>query len=379
MFEASATFLGYRRENGRVGIRNHVLVLPVDAAASVAAQAVARTVHGVVALAHQAGGSLYGTDLDLFLRTLVGLGSNANVAAAVVVGSDAGQTKWLVDRIAASGKPVVGFALQTFGDRSTVLRASRAAVEFVQWASEQPREAVPLSELWVSASAGDPPAGAGSAVAGSAAVVGEVMDELYAAGATLGVGETATLAGYEADAALRCRGDTVRGHLQALLDGYRDMHQNRRQIAAPPDGWPVVATAGGLARLGTAGSIDGVLSKGEAPRHAGLWFLDTPAASAEALTLMAAAGYVVNLFPTDVGNPVGNPVLPVLKITANAATAGEVPEHLDEDVSLAAEGDDDTAAGRLGALLLRTANGRLTAAEVTGHQEFALTRLYESA
>jgi (2R)-sulfolactate sulfo-lyase subunit beta len=381
MFPASATFLGYRRDNGRVGIRNHVLVLPVDAAASVAAQAVGRAVHGAVALSHQAGPGLYGADLDLFLRTLIGLGVNPNVAAVVVVGADAAQTKWLVDRIAVSGKPVVGFAIQTFGDRNTVLRASRAAAEFVQWASEQQREVVPLSELWVSVSVGDPAPGTGSGYQPTASVVGEVMDALYAQGATLGAGETASLDGYESDAGFRCRDDVVRARLQEVLERYRDLHQNRRSIAEVPSGWPDAVAVAGIGRIGTATSIDGVLDKAQVPPHAGLWFVDTPSAPAEALTLFAAAGYVLHIFPTDSGNPIGNPVLPVLKVSANASTLQDLAEHLDEDISPSTDGEygGDTSSARLSALVQRTINGRLVAAEVTGHQEFALTRLYESA
>jgi len=381
MFPASATFLGYRRDNGRVGIRNHVLVLPVDAAASVAAQAVGRAVHGAVALSHQAGPGLYGADLDLFLRTLIGLGVNANVAAVVVVGANAEQTKWLVDRIAVSGKPVVGFAIQTFGDRNTVLRASRAAAEFVQWASEQQREVVPLSELWVSVSIGDPAPESGSGYQPTAAVVGEVMDGLYAQGATLGAGETASLDGYESDAAFRCRDDATRERLHEVLGRYRDLHQGRRSIADAPAGWPEAVATAGIGRIGTSTSIDGILDKAQVPPHAGLWFVDTPSAPAEALTLFAAAGYVLHIFPTDSGNPIGNPVLPVLKVSANTATLQDLAEHLDEDISPSTDGEygGDTSSARLSALVLRTINGRLVAAEVTGHQEFALTRLYESA
>src|SRR4249920_1782594 len=143
------SFQGYRRENGRVGVRNHVIVLPVDDLSNAACEAVAHNVKGAMAIPHPYGRLQFGADLDLHFRTLIGTGSNPNVAAVVVIGIEDQWTKKVVDGIAATGKPVTGFGIELHGDHDTIMRASKAAKEYMQWASEQQRAACDVKELWV--------------------------------------------------------------------------------------------------------------------------------------------------------------------------------------------------------------------------------------
>src|SRR5437764_10760153 len=139
------TFLGYRRENGRVGVRNHVVVLPVDDLSNAAAEAIAHNVKGALAIPHPYGRLQFGADLDLHFRTLIGTGSNPNVAAVVVIGIEDQWTKKVVDGIATTGKPVQGFGIELHGDHDTIRRASIAARELLQWASEQQRSECALN------------------------------------------------------------------------------------------------------------------------------------------------------------------------------------------------------------------------------------------
>src|SRR4051812_650188 len=145
------SFLGYRRENGRVGVRNHVIVLPVDDLSNAAAEAIAHNVKGAMAIPHPYGRLQFGADLDLHFRTLIGTGSNPNVAAVVVIGIEDGWTKRVVDGIAATGKRVQGVGIEVHGDHDTIMRGSKAAPECVQWASEKHREQCELRQRWVSA------------------------------------------------------------------------------------------------------------------------------------------------------------------------------------------------------------------------------------
>ena len=126
--------------------------------------------------------------------------------------------------------------------------------------------------------------------------------------------------------------------------------------------------------------VDGVLDKAEMPTDPGLWFMDSSSAAAEMVTLCAASGFAVHFFPTGQGNVIGNPILPVIKICANPRTVRTMSEHVDVDVTglLQREITLDQAGDKLLECMLRTANGRLTAAEALGHREFVLTRLYES-
>ena len=124
-----------------------------------------------------------------------------------------------------------------------------------------------------------------------------------------------------------------------------------------------------------------MIDKAEMPTHPGLWFIDSSSAAAEMVTLCAASGFVVHFFPTGQGNVIGNPILPVIKICANPRTVRLMSEHVDVDSSglLQRELTLDEAGEKLIDMMMRTVNGRLTAAEALGHREFVLTRLFESA
>ena len=385
----STTFEGYRRENGRVGVRNHVIVLPVDDLSNAACEAVANNIKGVLAIPHPYGRLQFGADLELHFRTLIGTGANPNVAAVVVIGIEEQWTKRVVDGIAATGKPVVGFGIELHGDHDTIMRASKAAREYLQWASELQRESCPLSDLWVSTKCGESDTTSGC---GANPTVGDAFDKLYEMGCTLTFGETTELTGGEQIVAARCRNDAVRKQFQFVFDRYQDVI-NRHKTSDLSESQPTKGNiAGGLTtleekalgniqKIGRKCMVDGVLDKAETPTGPGLWFMDSSSAAAEMVTLCAASGYAVHFFPTGQGNVIGNPILPVIKLCANPRTVRTMSEHIDVDVSglLRKEMTPDQAGDKLLECMFRTANGRLTAAEALGHREFVLTRLYESA
>jgi (2R)-sulfolactate sulfo-lyase subunit beta len=383
------TFLGYRRENGRVGVRNHVIILPLDDLSNAAAEAVAHNIKGAMAIPHPYGRLQFGADLDLHFRTLIGTGSNPNVAAVVVIGIEDGWTKKVVDGIAATGKPVSGFGIEGHGDHDTIMRASKVAREYVQWASEKHREPCAISELWVSTKCGESDTTSGC---GSNPTVGNAFDKLYEMGNTLVFGETTELTGGERIVADRCRTPDIKERFMFMFNRYQEVIE-RHKTSDLSDSQPTKGNiAGGLTtieekalgniqKIGKKCLIDGVLDKAEAPTGPGLWFMDSSSAAAEMVTLVAAAGYAVHFFPTGQGNVIGNPILPVIKICANPRTVRLMSEHIDVDTTglLQREMTLDQAGDKLLECMLRTANGRLTAAEALGHREFVLTRLYESA
>src|SRR5438094_9231532 len=217
---SKASFWGYRRENGRVGVRNHVVILPVDDLSNAAAQAVENSIKGTLALPHPYGRLQFGADLELHFRTLIGAGSNPNVAAVIVIGIEEQWTKRVVDGIAATGKPVQGFGIELHGDHETIRRASTAARELLQWASERQRSECALNELWVSCKCGESDTTSGC---GSNPTVGDAFDKLYAAGSTLVFGETTELTGGESIVAARCRDEKVRERITFMLNRYQEV------------------------------------------------------------------------------------------------------------------------------------------------------------
>lgn len=382
-------FLGYRRENGRVGVRNHVIILPLDDLSNAACEAVANNIKGTMALPHPYGRLQFGADLDLHFRTLIGTGCNPNVAAVVVIGIEDQWTNIIVEGIAKTGKPVVGFGIEKYGQHNTIMRASKAAQEFVHFATEKQREVCKIQELWVSTKCGESDTTSGIA---SNPTVGNAFDKLYDKGCTLLFGETTEITGGEHLVAARCRDEKIREQFMFMFNRYQDV-VNAHKTTDLSDSQPTKGNiAGGLTtieekalgniqKIGKKCIVDGVLDKAEEPTGPGLWFMDSSSAAAEMVTLVAAAGFAVHFFPTGQGNIIGNPILPVIKLTANPNTMKGMTEHIDVDVSGLLQNDFtlDKAGDMLLEMLIRTANGRNTAAEVLGHREFVLTRLYESA
>ena len=384
------TFYGYRRENGRAGGRNHVVILPVDDISNAAAEMVGNNIKGTLAIPHSYGRLQFGADLELFFRTIIGTGRNPNVAAVVVIGIEPGWTKRVVEGISETGKPVAGFSIEGQGDLSTVAEASRKAQEFVQWATELQREECPISDLWISVKCGESDTTSGL---GSNPAVGNLMDKLDPLGVHLCFGETSELTGAEQVCASRASNDEAKEKFLSTWNEYNDFildnKTNDLSESQPTKG----NIAGGLTtieekafgnlqKIGRKTKFIDVLEPAEEPeKGAGLYFMDTSSAAAECVTLQAAAGFTVHLFPTGQGNVIGNPIEPVIKLSANPSTAETMKEHIDLDVSgiLKREMHLDQAGDELINITVRTANGRSTCAESLGHREFVLTKLFRSA
>jgi (2R)-sulfolactate sulfo-lyase subunit beta len=381
--------MGYRRENGRVGVRNHVVILPLDDLSNAACEAAANNIKGTLAIPHPYGRLQFGEDLALFFRTIIGAGANPNVAAVVVIGIEPEWTERVVSGIAQTGKPVKGFAIERHGDLKTIAEASRQAKEYLQRASELRRTECSLDELYISVKCGESDTTSGLA---SNPTVGNAIDKLVAMGATTSFGETSEITGAELVCKERAATRTVGEAFMKAWTAYNDLivsHKTDDLSGSQPTqgnirgGLTTIEEKafGNLQKIGKQARYVGVLKPAEAPRGKGLWFMDTSSAAAEAVTLWAASGAVVHLFPTGQGNVIGNPILPVIKLSANPITCQTMSEHIDLDVSAILRGEMtlDQAGDKLIDLIVRTANGRLTAAEALGHREFVLTKLYVSA
>ena len=383
------TFWGYRRENGRVGIRNHVIILPLDDLSNAACQAVENNIKGTLALPHHYGRLQFGEDLELHFRTLIGVGCNPNVAAVIVIGIEPLWTQRIVDGIAKTGKPVAGFSIEKNGDLNTIAAASRKAKELLQQVTDYQRVECDVKELWVSCKCGESDTTSGIA---ANPTVGNAFDKLWEAGATTLFGETTEITGGEHLVAARCINDEVRNKFMYFFDRYAkvvDDHKTNDLCDSQPTKGNIEGglttieekALGNIQKIGRKAPVIGCLDKAESPTGPGLWFMDSSSAAAEMVTLAAAAGYVVHFFPTGQGNVIGNPILPVIKLSGNPRTVRTMSEHIDVDVTglLQREYDMNAAGDKLLDMMIRTCNGRLTAAESLGHREFVMTRLYESA
>ncbi|GAB4227326.1 MAG: UxaA family hydrolase [Methyloligellaceae bacterium] len=391
MAKGNNTIMAYRRENGRVGVRNHVIILPVDDISNACCEAVASNIKGTMALPHSYGRLQFGEDLDLHFRTMIGTGSNPNVAAVIVIGIEPEWTKKIVDGIAATGKPVEGFWIEQHGDIETTAMAARKAKEFVHWATELQREECDISELWVSTKCGESDTTTGL---GSCPTVGNMYDKLIPKGIYGVFGETSEITGAEHICEARAASPEIGKKFMQTFQAYQEEVIEAHKVDDLSDSQPTKGNIegglttieekalGNLEKIGRECRYIDVLEPAEAPaKGPGLYYMDTSSAAAECVTLMAAAGYVVHTFPTGQGNVVGNPIVPVIKISANPRTVRTMSEHIDVDVSgiLKRTMTLDSAGDALIEMIRRTANGRHTAAEALGHREFVMTKLYRSA
>ena len=385
------SFFGFERENGRVGIRNHVVILPVDDISNAACEGVANNTHGTLAIPHAYGRLQFGADLDLHFRTLIGTGANPNVAACVVIGIEPEWAKRVADGIAATGKPVAHFGIEQNGDIQTIAKASRQAKEFVHWATEQQRQEVGIETLWAACKCGESDTTTGLA---SCPSVGHFYDRLIPAGIHGCFGETSELTGAEQVCAARAATPEVGAEFMRVFQAYQDDVIEAHKVDDLMDSQPTKGNKlgglstieekafGNLEKIGREVRYIDVLEPAEAPaKGPGLYYMDTSSAAAECCTLQAAAGYVVHMFPTGQGNVIGNPIMPVVKISGNPRTVRTMSEHIDVDVTgvLRRELTIAQAGDALIDMVIRTCNGRATAAEVLGHREFTLTKLYRSA
>ena len=387
----NASFWGWRRENNRVGVRNHVIILPLDDLSNSACEAVANNIKGTLALPHAYGRLQFGEDLDLHFRTLIGTGANPNIAAVVVIGIEDQWTKRVVDGIAKTGKPVTGFGIEGTGDIGTIAKASRVAKDYLQWASELQREECDIAELWVSTKCGESDTTTGLA---SCPTVGNMYDKLIPRGIYGVFGETSEITGGEHLARARAINKKVGDKWMKVWQSYQDdvieAHKTDDLSNSQPTKGNIAGglttieekALGNLEKIGRECRYIDVLLPAETPRKGpGLYYMDTSSAAAECVTLMAAGGYAVHTFPTGQGNVIGNPIVPVIKITGNPRTVRTMSEHVDLDVSgiLRRDMTIPHAGDALIDMIVRTANGRLTAAEALGHREFVMTKLYRSA
>ncbi|MBI3428801.1 MAG: UxaA family hydrolase [Actinobacteria bacterium] len=380
---------GYRRANGTMGIRNHVVILPLDDLSNAAAEAVAKIIPGTLALPHAYGRLQFGEDLDLTFRTLIGTGKNPNVAAVVVIGIEPKWTQRVAEGIQKTGKPVAMFSIEGRGDLTVIAEAARVAAQFLQDASEIFREPAEIGDLMMSIKCGESDTTSGL---GSCPTTSEAVDHWVAAGGTVLFGETSELTGGEHLIAERCIDDACRNLFQRTYDNYMSVIESTgaNLMGSQPTQGNIAGglttieekALGNIAKTGTVPVI-GVLKPAEEPdpKKPGLYFMDSSSAAAECITLMAAAGAVIHLFPTGQGNVIGNPIEPVLKLTANPKTAASMREHVDLDVSglLRFEYSLKEAGDQMMDVITRCINGRLSAAEALGHREFTFTKLYISA
>lgn len=380
-------FMGFKRSNGEVGVRNHVLILPACACASETCRIVASQVQGTKNVIINVGCSDVAANTEMTQRILTGFALNANVYGVVIIGlgcETVGHRQLREKLQKLTDKPIVSFGIQEEGGTIvTAALAVRAAREMVEEASLEKRVPCELSDLFVAIECGGSDATSGIV---SNPAVGNMADRIGEAGGTTMMSETVEFIG--AEHVLARRGATPEIHDQII----RICEEYEKHLAlAGQDcraGQPTPGNkAGGLSTIeekslgcilkgGTRPVVE-VLSEGVRPTKKGALIMDTPGYDISSVTSMVAGGATVVVFTTGRGTPTGHALTPVLKVTGNRETAQRMKDNMDVDVSGIVEGtlSIDQAGAKLVEEVLEVANGRKTKAEALGFSDIAVDHI----
>lgn len=376
-------FMGYRRNDGKVGIRNHVLVLATSVCSNKLAEDIANSVEGATHINNTFGCCQLGSDARLTTKTVVNTGLNPNVGAVLVVGLGCEGTEPLevYERIKKAGKTVEMITIQ--GEGGTLKAYAKGvaiARKFVQDLSLMKREECDVSELILGMECGGSDTTSGLA---SNPTCGVASDKLVSLGGTSMLSETTEFIGAEQVVAKRGINPEVS---QKILDLVRGCE--KRAMALGEDirgGQPTPGNIeGGLTSIeekslgcihksGTA-LFQGVLDYADIPDGKGLYIMDTPGQDIESITGMVAGGAQIVIFTTGRGTPTGNPIAPVIKLTGNAFTFKNMIDNIDFDVSEIVSGHKSIQemGEKLFDEILEVCNGKITKAEALKHKEFCI-------
>ncbi|WP_266082340.1 UxaA family hydrolase [Haladaptatus caseinilyticus] len=381
------TFRGYRRDDGQIGVRNYVAIIPTSVAASPVARHIA-TESGAWARAtpHQMGTTQPDPARRQTESVLVGVGRNPNVGAAVVLelGTEDIDADSLADRIATSGTPVETLSIRDCGGTKRTLEAGRNLMEkLYEGISQTRREDADLSELIFGAECGGSDATSGIA---ANPAVGNAADRLVAAGGTTCFSETPEFIGAEHILAERCADEKTRERLlervearegQAKLMGV-DLRGAQPTPGNQEGGLTTIEekSLGAIAKGGTT-PIRGIVDYGEKlPAGSGLILMDTPGYDVESVVAKVAGGAQIIAFTTGRGSTTGNPIAPVIKVTGNPGTWKKMRSNMDVNASTIVHGEDIEAVGqRVYKTIKAVANGQRTEAERRQLQEFAINEI----
>lgn len=379
-------FLGYRRPDGRVGIRNYIAIIPTSVCASTVAANIAAQIPGAVALANQHGCCQIGDDYEQTMRTLIGCGKNPNVAAILVVGlgCEGMPIRAIAEAIAASGKSVATVIIQeTGGTLKATAEGVRQAAELARSAAQLQPEKCDISELVLGVECGGSDFTSGLA---SNPACGVASDLLVTSGGISMLSETTEFIGAEHILARRCKtpeiGATLIRYVRECEERALLKHVDLRGSQPTPgniEGGISSIEEKSLGCIHKAGHapIEGMLAYGEVPQGKGLYVMDTPGQDVESMTGMVAGGVTVIIFTTGRGTPTGCPLAPVIKVTGNAQTFRLMEDNIDIDASTILSGEEtiDQVGQRIFNCILEVANGRLPKAESLGHREFGIYKI----
>ncbi|WP_274362553.1 UxaA family hydrolase [Paenibacillus thermotolerans] len=379
-------FMGYARPNGEYGIRNHLLIIPTVICANQVCSRIMQLVPESVAIPHQHGCSQIGADRERTFETLAGTGKNPNVGAVLIVslGCEVVNPYELADAIRPAGKRVEVIDIQEVGGSVKAIQAgAELAKEMRRELDAQDKVPVPFSELRIGVKCGGSDATSGMA---SNPALGAASDILIDRGGTVVISETTEIIGAEHVLAARCATPDVARKLYSYVERFEkevarmgaDMRGGNPSPGNIAGGLTTIEekSLGCISKCGTSPLV-GAFEYAEPIPGKGLYFMDSPGNDIECVSGMAASGVHLVCFTTGRGTPTGSAVVPVIKITGNKMMFQRMEDNMDVDVSDILDGTAGVgeAGARIWKEIAAVADGKLTKAEILGHQEFSINRI----
>ena len=377
--------MGYQRNDGSVGVRNHVLVLPTVQCANGVVERIGRSFPEVVAIPHIYGCSQVGPDLDQTRRILEAFAGHPNVGATLLIGlgCETLPAEAMADRLSSQGKLVKALVIQREGGcRKTFEKGVRIAQELVRETGAQKREAIPISKLIIGLECGGSDAWSGIT---ANPAVGVASDVVVALGGTVVLSEVTEFIGAEHLLAARAVsdevGDEILGVSRSRLDSVRE--QGLDLYGAQPTPGNITGglttieekSLGAVAKAGSS-PIREVLKYGQSPTQKGLVIMDTAGNDPESVTGMVAGGAQLVVFTTGCGSPTGSPIAPTIKVASNSPMYSDLRDGMDINAGSILEGVQlEEIGGRIFDKIIEVANGEATTAEKWGHHEFSIESL----
>ncbi|MCM3439379.1 UxaA family hydrolase [Metabacillus halosaccharovorans] len=386
MSTPNASFYGYRRIDGQVGIRNHVLILPTITCATQAAKQITELVHGTVSFIHQHGCAQVGEDYEQTFRTYYGMGANPNVYGVVVLGlgCETHQARSVAEELSKIGKPVEVVSIQDEGGTlDAIAKGAKIAAKMVQEASTQRRVPCEINELIVGTECGGSDACSGLS---ANPAVGRVSDLIVEHGGTAILAETTELIGAEHLLAKRAVSKQVSDKVYEIIKNMENRAINvgvdiRTGNPSPGNKRGGLTTLeekslGAANKAGTS-ALQEIIGYAEKPNKKGLVWMDTPGHDIEQLTGMTAGGAQLVLFTTGRGTPTGSPIAPTIKISTNTTLFEKMTDNIDLNAGKIIEGTEsiDDVGERIFQEILDVCSGKLTKAEILKQYDFGIWRI----